>query len=349
MDTSKWKWFKLNDKRLFPNIEKCKCSNATELLNEGKDIPYIGAKKRENGIMAYVQYDSSLTTKGNCIVFIGDGQGSVGYSLYQPKDFIGSTTLIAGYNRCLNKYNALFIVSVLDLERYRYSFGRKFNKKAVSNTYIKLPVDFEGNPDWNYMEYYIKKIIIPKLPTRSRSVWENKPNTAPAISKTIKLSDRAWQWFELGSLIEEPTKGVAYSDYELNECGAKDSNRINYITRTNTNNGCKSIVLNENYSGIENGNAITIGDTTATIYYQPIPFICGDHMVIIRAPWLNIYTGTFIVSILKKEVYRYNYGRAFIIEKIKKTFIKLPVDVSGNPDWQFMEDYIKSLPYSANL
>ena len=219
----------------------------------------------------------------------------------------------------------------------------------MEKSQIKLPVDISGNPDWQYMESFVKEIIIPKLPERARSVWENKPNTAPAIPKTIKLSDRIWEWFELGSIIEEPTKGVAYSDYELNECRAKDSNRINYITRTNSNNGCKSIVLNENYLGIEKGNAITIGDTTATIYYQSLPFICGDHMVIIRAPWLNIYTGTFIVSILKKEAYRYNYGRAFIIEKIKKTLIKLPVDNSGNPDWQFMEDYIKSLPYSANI
>ena len=153
-----WLWFKISDKRLFPNIEKCKCSNATELLIEGGNIAYIGAKKKANGVMAYVQYDSDLITKGNCIVFIGDGQGSVGYSLYQPEDFIGSTTLIAGYNDHLNAYNALFLVSILDLERYRYSFGRKYNKKAVLNTQIKLPIDIEGNPDWQFMEDYIKSL-----------------------------------------------------------------------------------------------------------------------------------------------------------------------------------------------
>lgn len=153
-----WQWFKLSDKRLFPKIEKCKCSNATELLEKGTDIAYIGAKKKSNGVMTYVQQNDKLTTKGNCIVFIGDGQGSVGYSLYQSEDFIGSTTLIAGYNERLNKYNALFLVSILDLERYRYSFGRKFNKKAVINTNIKLPVDSDGNPDWQFMEDYIKSL-----------------------------------------------------------------------------------------------------------------------------------------------------------------------------------------------
>lgn len=153
-----WEWFRLCDKRLFPKIEKCKCSNATELLEQGNDIAYIGAKKKANGIMAYAQYNADLITKGNCIVFIGDGQGSVGYSLYQPKDFIGSTTLIAGYNKHLNTYTALFLVSVLDLERYRYSFGRKYNKKAVQNTKIKLPVDSDGNLDWQFMEDYIKSL-----------------------------------------------------------------------------------------------------------------------------------------------------------------------------------------------
>ena len=29
--------------------------------------------------------------------------------------------------------------------------------------------------------------------------------------------------------------------------------------------------------------------------------------------------------------------------------LKLPIDIDGNPDWQFMEDYIKSLPYGDRL
>ena len=34
---------------------------------------------------------------------------------------------------------------------------------------------------------------------------------------------------------------------------------------------------------------------------------------------------------------------------MNKTTIMLPVDGNNHPDWQFMEDYIKSLPYSKNL
>ena len=157
LNIKSWKY--VNVKKLFGNnIAKCKCSSATELLENGTDIAYVGAKKNENGLMRYVKYEEDLVTDGNCIVFIGDGQGSVGYSLYQPKDFIGSTTLVAGYSKRLNKYSAHFLVTVLDLERYRYSFGRKYNKNAIQNSQIKLPVDSDGNPDWDFMENYIKSL-----------------------------------------------------------------------------------------------------------------------------------------------------------------------------------------------
>lgn len=159
LNTKEWQWFRVGD--LFGNqkgiISKCKCSSASELLEDGKDIAYIGAKKSDNGIMKYVQLKEDLVTKGNCMVFIGDGQGSVGYSLYQPNDFIGSTTLFAGYNENLNKYNAMFLIAVLDQERYRYSYGRKYKP---SDTKLKLPAILNANceyePDWQWMEDYIK-------------------------------------------------------------------------------------------------------------------------------------------------------------------------------------------------
>ena len=136
-------------------LKKCKCGQAGELI-DGADIYYIGAKKNDNGVMKSVSYDNSLITKGNCIIFICDGQGSVGYANYMNKDFIGSTTLTAGYNPNLNRYNALFIVTLLDKERYKYSYGRKYGPH-LSNTFIKLPTK-NNEPDWQFMEDYIRSL-----------------------------------------------------------------------------------------------------------------------------------------------------------------------------------------------
>ncbi|MBD5099857.1 MAG: hypothetical protein HDT29_00915 [Clostridiales bacterium] len=152
LNVDSWQEFEIG--KLF-QLKKCKCGNAGA-LEDGNGVPYIGAKKSENGVMKTVNIDNSLLTKGNCIVFICDGQGSVGYSNYMEKDFIGSTTLTVGYNKNLNKYNALFIVSVLDKERYKYSYGRKYGPH-LANSIIKLPTK-DNNPDWNFMEDYIKSL-----------------------------------------------------------------------------------------------------------------------------------------------------------------------------------------------
>lgn len=151
-----WKEFKLGGKDGLFRFENCKCGNAGE-LDAGNDIFYIGAKKNDNGVMKKVAYNEQLVTAGNCIVFICDGQGSVGYTNYMDRDFIGSTTLTVGRNKNLNKYNALFLVTVLDLEKPKYSYGRKY-RKHIQEVIIKLPATKEGKPDYKYMENYIKSL-----------------------------------------------------------------------------------------------------------------------------------------------------------------------------------------------
>ena len=61
------------------------------------------------------------------------------------------------------------------------------------------------------------------------------------------------------------------------------------------------------------------------------------------------FLGDFLCGFLRKEKYKWSYRRQIRLNDAKKIKIKLPVAEKGNPDWQFMEDYIKSLPYSSNL
>lgn len=156
LNIAAWEYFQLSGDRGIFEIEPCKCSNAGQLLEDGNDIDYIGAKKDDNGVMRRVKHKEELTTKGNCIIFICDGQGSVGYTNYIEDDFIGSTTLSVGRNINLNRYNALFLVTVLDRERYRYSFGRKY-KTNLSKARVLLPAK-DNEPDWDFMEQYIKSL-----------------------------------------------------------------------------------------------------------------------------------------------------------------------------------------------
>ncbi len=154
LDINNWKLFKISE--IFTSIENGKVFD-TSILEEGNDIYYIGAKKENNGVIKRCKLNSKLVSKGNCIAFICDGQGSVGYNNYIPYDFIGTINLSLGYSKYLNQYIGLFLVTILDKERFRFSFGRK-RKPTLRETLIKLPATSNNNPDWQFMEDYIKSL-----------------------------------------------------------------------------------------------------------------------------------------------------------------------------------------------
>lgn len=366
LNTTNWKGFAIE--RLF-KLENGKANQG--MLEEGNDCFYVGAKKDDNGVMIHCMKDNALMQKGNCIIFICNGQGSVGYANYMDVDFIGTTDIVAGYNENLNSYNGLFIATVLCQERPKYSFGRKW-KTHLKSTIIKLPIkcnpdgtsyidntfeysDYGYVPDWKWMENYTKSLYHKPLTTK------NKKESVPAFD----ISE--WKDFRFGNLISCIGKAKAINKDELIEA-INEEQSIRYITRTGDNNGCELVAditsVEEEY--IQPSNAITIGDTTATCFYQDESFITGDHMVVVRADWLNKSLGLFIVALLNREQYKYSYGRAFLMDRIKDTIIKLPIKRNFDktpiidnskryseqgyiPNWEWMENYIKSLPYGDRI
>ena len=55
---------------------------------------------------------------------------------------------------------------------------------------------------------------------------------------------------------------------------------IPFITRTDSNNGCNGYVQKDMVEDTEKGNALIIGDTTSTCFYQKDDFITGGHIII---------------------------------------------------------------------
>jgi hypothetical protein len=109
------------------------------------------------------------------------------------------------------------------------------------------------------------------------------------------------------------------------------------------NNGVSGFINDENLS-IYEGNCITIGAEGIVAFFQPKTFATGVKVYTIRHSKMNVYNAMFIITILNLENYRYNYGNARILNKIQREKIKLPVAKNGEPDWEFMENYIKSSP-----
>ncbi len=89
----------------------------------------------------------------------------------------------------------------------------------------------------------------------------------------------------------------------------------------------------------------------ANVFYHGYEYFGDDnvHTLSFKGDDRNIYVKMYLTTLLKKLKIKYAYGRQVRLKRLYEEYIYLPVNQSGNPDWLFMENYIKSLPYSASL
>jgi len=161
-------------------------------------------------------------------------------------------------------------------------------------------------------------------------------------NKNIKLNTQNWKYFELETLFTI-TGSKTTPLLELEEYG---SGIFPYVTTQATNNGIEGFY---DYS-TEKGNVLTV-DSAVLGYcaYQELDFSASDHVEkLIPKFEMNEYIAMFLVTIMNLERYRYNYGRKCSQTRMKEISIKLP-SKNNQPDFNFMEDYIKTLPYSSSI
>lgn len=340
LNTDGWKSFYLKD------IYDIRMGNGFDKNKMDEDNPKVNLVSRQsynNGVDIKVGFVNGVRPFDAGLVTVALGGSYLGSCFVQEEPFYTAQNVAVMKPKFKEMTNAVnnFISGLVRYEssvKY-YAFGRELNTHIRTDFDIKLPVIENGTPDWQFMENYIKSLHHKPLTTK------NDINAVP------ELKIDKWKEFRFGDLITDIYKAKAINKDDLSEA-TDPNNAIRYITRTGGNNGCELLadIRDIDSKCIEKGNAISIGDTTATCFYQKEDFITGDHMVVVRADnWLNEKTALYIVTILNNEQFKYSYGRAFLMDRIKDTIIKLPVNENDNPDWNYMENYIKSLPYGDRL
>ena len=132
---------------------------------------------------------------------------------------------------------------------------------------------------------------------------------------------------------------------------SKKNNKNIYpvITATTQKNGIDGYYKNFNSQGSVIISCGEVSGMYSTFHDKKIWVL--DTMRILKPKYnfLNKYVAFFLIPLLNANMIKFSYGLKAKPKDIKKINIKLPVDKYGNPDWKFMEDYIKSLPYSKYL
>ena len=90
--------------------------------------------------------------------------------------------------------------------------------------------------------------------------------------------------------------------------------------------------------------------SVAEAFYQEAPYVASYKVNVLNSKFhLNKFIALFLCTVLRMEKYRYSYGRKWGIVRMNNSNIKLPVASNGEPDFKYMENYIKSLPFSKQI
>lgn len=157
-----------------------------------------------------------------------------------------------------------------------------------------------------------------------------------------KLRTVKWGEFELGKVF----KVVSYKKrFDANKVHIYETGQYPYIVRMGTNNGQKGF-LNEDTRFLNDGNTISFGQDTATVFYQEKPYFTGDKIKIFK-PKYDEFSKTnapFFLSALRAAFCNFSWGGSrFDVDTIRKVRLKLPITSDGIIDFCFIESFLSEI------
>ena len=296
-----------------------------KLDEDNGEINFISRTAKNNGVSAIVRKINSVKEmpEGSITVSLG---GTVLEAFLQPKPYYTGYHIFCLLDKDeikLTKQQKLFYCACIRENKYRYSYGRQANK-TLKNILVPAPQDI---PSW------VNGTNLDRFDEL------HKP-----FSKidTPSLSTKNWKSFHFDDIFEIK-KGKRLTKENMIEGGNP------FVGAIDKNNGISNLI---GQTPLFDSNTITVSynGSVAEAFYQPYEYWASDDInILIPRFEITPFLGLFLCTVIKKEKYRFSYGRKWHKERMQTSTIKLPVDKNGKPDWQFMEDYIKSLPYSANI
>lgn len=325
------------------------------MSSEG-EVPFIGASGINNGVTGFctmqaiednskVGYgpnepiERKLFNKGSiCVVNNGS---AIGYSYYQPKQFtcthdVNPLTL---RDHEMNEDEALFLAQMIRQQGDCFIYARKWRPSRMVSSQFLLPVDSAGNPDYAYMAEYVQQKRAAMLDKYHKYV-EARIAELGELVEIPMLDEKEWDEFFIGDLFEvSRPKSRNKDDY--------DFGNTPFVASGALNNGVMKCCDAKQDEQLDAGNCITVSPVDGSTFYQPMDFLgrggAGSSILMLRSDWLNLYLGQFIARTVRQTCSKYTYGHMGNKDSIKRERIMLPIDDSGEPDYEYMEQYAKNM------
>ena len=327
--------------------------------------PYVVRQKSNNGIRGYIKEDLQTLNPENTITFAQDTAELFWQS--QPYFTGNKVKVMTVKDKEMTESLSLFLISTLKRAFSNFSYVTSYTVDNIKSVVIQLPIQptidpehkYHPNgyiPDWDYMEAFMEQIN-QQAQARLDEYKEGKLEYTTLDSKIgyTPVDTESWAEFKVGDLFEKLDLKCKKTDFQKNNDLSKiktDEFNLPLVNAKQGNNGIMYYGREEDWEYAEmtidivSDGAVSAGN----VYPQPHKTGILYNAYLIKPLKKDItenhliFLATVIESYVKQK---YSYENKCIWKKLSLDKIQLPIDSTGQPDWNYMEAFMKKINQQA--
>lgn len=300
-------------------IEYPKTLVFSDMVLKKNGINFVSSQDKNNGVVAKVEECEGVKKYPAGVITV-PLKGSVLMAHVQPEPcYVAHQIAVLIPKKPMTKQEKFYYCLCIQKNAYRFNYGRQADKTLKG---IELADEMP--------------------------IWVNQMNIREIDTKVnfngVPLDVSTWKEFAMEYLFDF-SKGIRLTKADM------IPGQLNFLGAISDNNGIREKIEAE-YCWEPNCITVNYNGSVGEAFYQSEPFWASDDVNVLYAKdfWkMNKYVAMFLITVIKANKYRFGYGRKWTLEKMKETIIKLPSNKNGDPDFAYMEEYIKSLPYSDKI
>lgn len=300
------------------------------------NIPYVTRSEKNNGIDFFIgnQDDRYKRDNGN-VITIGLDTQTV---FYQSYSFFTGQNIQVLSNDYLNYYISQFLIPLIKIQMEKFNWGGNgATLTRLKRTKLLLPSNLQGLPDYKFMEQYMRQEEQKKIRHFQKYI-QKRIKQVEGFLEVEQFEDKRWGEF----FIEDIAKIVSGRDiYEAERI----TGNIPYVSATANNNGIGYLVGNKNETLEENCLSVNRNGSVGYSFYHQYKALFSNDCRKLQLYHKSPFVGKFIARIITGQKDKYGYGYKMGTGRIKRQKILLPIDSKEQPDYEYMENYIKKLEY----
>lgn len=323
-----------------------KINDVSKVKTEVFDLPLVNAKNGDNGIMYYGRskdFESAEMT----LDIVNDGAVSTGNVYAQPQKtgVLYNAYLIKPKFNATEKLLRFFASTTQKSIKLKFGYENKAGWNKVKEEKIQLPTK-NGNIDYEFMESFIAELEAQRIAELEAYLLAtglkdfNLTAVENQVLEDFESGKFEWEEFKISTLfdIDSYKKRFDANKVAISEVGKP------YVVRTSLNNGIRGFI-NEDEQFLNDGNTISFGQDTATMFYQEEPYFTGDKIKIVKSKDQNFNkkNAQFFIATMTKSFSSFSWGSSsYNIEIIGNQPINIPT-VNNNPNYPLMETFITAI------